>query len=67
MEGQIKRIVKDRGFGFIREDRTQVEYFFHKSGLANGERFEQFEEGNRVLFEVEESAKGPRATKVEIR
>jgi cold shock CspA family protein len=41
--GTIKRLVRDRGFGFIRDDGGQ-EWFFQ-----------------RVSFDEEPSAKGPRA------
>ncbi len=30
--GTIKRLVRDRGFGFIRDDGGQ-EWFFHRSGV----------------------------------
>ena len=59
--GTIKRLVRDRGFGFIRDDGGQ-EWFFHRSGVEG--TFEQFTEGQRVSFEEESSPKGPRATRV---
>ena len=57
--GTIKRLVRDRGFGFIRDDGGQ-EWFFHRSAVASG-AFEQLNEGQRVSFDEEPSAKGPRA------
>src|SRR5262245_34906369 len=44
LEGTIKRIVADRGFGFIlcKDGR---EFFFHRSGLAQGVVFENLYEG----------------------
>src|SRR5437762_6882884 len=57
--GTIKRLVRDRGFGFIRDDGGQ-EWFFHRSSVSTGE-FEQLNEGQRVSFDEEPSAKGPRA------
>jgi CspA family cold shock protein len=60
--GTIKRLVRDRGFGFIRDDGGQ-EWFFHRSGVAQG-AFDQLGEGQRVSFDEEESAKGPRAGNV---
>ena len=56
--GTIKRLVRDRGFGFIRDDGGQ-EWFFHRSSVKT-ETFEQLNEGQRVAFD-EPSAKGPRA------
>ena len=57
--GIIKRIVKDRGFGFIRDDGGQ-EWFFHRSSVKAGS-FDQLNEGQRVSFDEEPSQKGPRA------
>jgi CspA family cold shock protein len=57
--GTIKRLVRDRGFGFIRDDGGQ-EWFFHRSSV-NGGSFEELNEGERVSFDEEQSTKGPRA------
>ena len=59
--GTIKRLVRDRGFGFIRDDGGQ-EWFFHRSSVQGS--FDQLNEGQRVSFEEEPSAKGPRAGNV---
>ena len=56
--GPTKRLVRDRGFGFIRDDGGQ-EWFFHRSSVQGN--FDQLNEGQRVTFEEEPSAKGPRA------
>jgi CspA family cold shock protein len=56
--GTIKRLVRDRGFGFIRDEGGQ-EWFFHRSSVAGN--FEQLNEGQRVSFDEEPSQKGPRA------
>jgi cold shock protein len=60
--GLIKRLVRDRGFGFIRDDNGQ-EWFFHRSAVQDGS-FDGLREGERVSFEEEPSAKGPRAANV---
>jgi cold shock protein len=60
--GIIKRLVRDRGFGFIRDDAGQ-EWFFHRSAVAQGV-FDELAEGQRVSFDEETSAKGPRAGNV---
>ena len=57
--GMIKRLVRDRGFGFIRDDGGQ-EWFFHRSSVKAGS-FDGLNEGQRVSFDEEPSAKGPRA------
>lgn len=59
--GTIKRLVRDRGFGFIRDDGGQ-EWFFHRSSVQGS--FDQLNEGERVSFDEEPSAKGPRAGNV---
>jgi len=62
--GTIKRVFKDRGFGFIRTADGQ-EIFFHRSGLSTT-RFESIAEGDAVEFEVESSPKGPRAVDIQV-
>lgn len=65
MTGTVKRLLKDKGFGFI-EAQDGNEYFFHRSGVASG-NFDQFKEGiTEVSFDVERSPKGPRACNVQV-
>jgi CspA family cold shock protein len=59
--GTIKKLVADRGFGFITGD-DGVDYFFHQSGVDGD--FNQLRGGEKVDFEIEPSPKGPRATRV---
>ena len=61
--GTIKRVVRDKGFGFIADDNQEQEYFFHSSA-CRGTSFDELREGQRVSFEVGQSAKGPRAENV---
>ena len=62
LKGQIKRLIRDRGFGFIvAEDGKEV--FFHRSALA-GEDFDALEEGTGVEFDLEKGPKGPRAVNI---
>ena len=62
--GQIKRLVRDRGCGFIR-DEGGIEHFFHRSAVR-GAVFELLREGQRVEFTPEDSGKGPRAGDVRL-
>jgi CspA family cold shock protein len=62
--GKVKRLVQERGFGFITADDGR-EVFFHRSGVE-GTAFEMLHEGQRVSFEVERGQKGPRATHVKV-
>jgi CspA family cold shock protein len=62
MRGTIKRLVRDRGFGFIRSSDGQ-EVFFHRSSLQQM-NFDSLKQGDTVEFEVERGEKGSRATNV---
>ena len=62
MQGTIKRVIRDRGFGFIRSTDGQ-EIFFHRSTLQQM-TFDGIKEGEAVEFEREKGEKGPRATNV---
>lgn len=62
MQGTIKRIIRDRGFGFIRSSDGQ-ETFFHRSGLQDLD-FDGLKEGETVEFEIEQGEKGSRAVNV---
>jgi len=64
-DGTIKKIVSDRGFGFIAAE-DGVEYFFHRSGVDNSVNFDSLNGGENVSFEIEQSQKGPRATRVKL-
>jgi CspA family cold shock protein len=61
--GTVKKVVAERGFGFISAEDGQ-EYFFHRSGLDSSLSFENLATDERVSFEVENSDKGPRARQV---
>ena len=57
--GTVKKLVRERGFGFILGS-DGVETFFHRSALM-GEGFDALAEGQAVEFDVERGEKGPRA------
>ena len=62
--GKIKKLVRDRGFGFI-SDTDGREVFFHQSSLVET-NFAALLEDQQVEFEVEKSDKGPRAINIHI-
>ena len=64
MNGTIKRLVSDKGFGFILADDGN-EYFFHNSA-CNGVRFDELREGQAVTFEHGQGPKGPRGENVRL-
>jgi CspA family cold shock protein len=61
--GTIKKVVADRGFGFITAEDGK-DYFFHRGALMAPLDFDRLVGGERVSFEIETSPKGPRAIQV---
>ena len=62
-EGTIKKLVSDKGFGFIAGDNGEL--FFHHSAVEGG-AFESLREGQRVEFSEGTGPKGPRADNVRV-
>lgn len=62
--GTIKRVISERGFGFI-ADAEGKEYFFHKDGLSSSLDFDRLVGGESVQFVVEAGPKGARAVQVQ--
>ena len=60
--GTIRRLVTDKGFGFIGTGGDE-EYFFHSSACT-GIPFNQLREGQTVTFEIGRGPKGARAENV---
>lgn len=60
--GTIKRIVSDKGFGFVAAPDGS-EYFFHQSACTQTS-FNELHEGQTVTFERGQGPKGPRAENV---
>lgn len=63
MNGTIKTLVRDRGFGFIAREGEAKDLFFH-SKEVQGVTFDELKEGDTVTFEVTEGDKGPAASNV---
>jgi cold shock protein len=63
MQGIIKKIMKDKYFGFITPAEGDKDLFFHANEL-DGVSFEELNEGDNVTFEINETPKGPAATNV---
>ena len=62
--GKIKKLVRDRGFGFI-SDTDGRELFFHQNSLVEV-KFDALNEEQSVSYDVEKSEKGLRAVNVHI-
>jgi len=56
--GQISRLMKDRGFGFIKSTSSPDEIFFHASSL-DAVTFDELREGESVEFDVEADPRNP--------
>jgi CspA family cold shock protein len=64
-QGTIVRLVRDRGFGFIRMENGQ-EIFFHATGVV-GFPFDNLQEGQNVTFEVGQDTRGRGQRAVNVR
>lgn len=60
-QGKIRKLVTDRGFGFIEGGGDDL--FFHHSEIK-GVAFEELREGQTVAYEIGQGRKGPCATSV---
>ena len=63
MNGTIKTLVTEKGFGFITRDGEAKDLFFHRSQL-NGVAFDDLKVGDAVTFDVVQGDKGPAAENV---
>lgn len=62
-EGKIKKVLADKGFGFIEGDRGDL--FFHHSEVK-GTAIEQLYEGQTVEYQIGQGKKGPCAVSVKL-
>ena len=65
MKGKIKKLVMDKGFGFIQGEGNK-DIFFHHSCVAD-QTFDDLSEGQMVEYSIDEDGsaqKGPRAATV---
>jgi cold shock protein len=60
--GTIKRLVRERGFGFIQPDGATEEVFFHSSSVENL-TFDELNEGQQVEFETEPDPRQPQRSR----
>jgi len=60
--GEIKRLERERGFGFIRPAGASDDVFFHSSALQ-GLVFDELHEGQAVEFEKQPDERDPRRTR----
>ena len=67
MYGTIRKIVRDKGFGFIQSDDGGEDVFFHRTRMAPKVVFEDLREGDSVEFQVTRGEKGLQAGHVKLR
>ncbi len=60
-KGTVKFFNDTKGFGFVKDEETQKEYFVHVSGLVDKNR-----ENDEVTFDVQEGKKGLNAVNVKL-
>ena len=60
--GNITRIVRDRGFGFIQTSDSTEEVFFHSSSVDQP-TFDELSEGQQVEFETEPDPRQPQRSR----
>ncbi len=59
--GTVKFFNDTKGYGFIKEDESDNEYFVHVSGVID-----KISENDKVTFDLEEGRKGLNATNVRL-
>ncbi len=60
-KGTVKFFNESKGFGFIKEENTQKDYFVHSSGLKDIIR-----DNDEVTFDLEMGKKGLNAVNVKL-
>jgi len=64
LQGTVRWFSRVKGYGFIQPDGQEKDVFVHFSAIR-GEGYRNLNEGQRVLFSVEDTDKGPQAVEVE--
>ena len=59
--GTVKFFNETKGYGFIKENDTDNEYFVHATGLVD-----EIRENDEVTFELQEGKKGLNAVNVKL-
>ncbi len=59
--GIVKFFNQTKGFGFIKENETDKEYFVHATGLID-----EIRENDEVVFDLKEGKKGLNAVNVRL-
>ena len=65
MEGTIKTLLSEKGYGFISREGEEKDLFFHSTDLS-GVTFDELQEGASVTFDIVQGDKGPSAKNVKL-
>jgi len=60
-KGTVKFFNKTKGFGFIKDEESNNEYFVHVTGLVD-----EIQENDEVTFDLQEGKKGLNAVNVKL-
>lgn len=67
MEGTIKKLVSEKGFGFITPEDGSTDVFFHFSGCVDKlAGFKALVVGDKVVYDMQDGQKGPIAVNIEV-
>ncbi len=58
-KGTVKFFNESKGYGFIKDEETNDEYFVHANGLVD-----EIRQDDEVVFDLEEGRKGVNAVNV---
>ncbi|HOA23994.1 MAG TPA: cold shock domain-containing protein [Aggregatilineales bacterium] len=64
VRGTVKWFNAEKGYGFIQPEGRDKDVFVHYSEIQM-QGYAKLDEGDRVEFEIEQSAKGPQAVRVQ--
>jgi CspA family cold shock protein len=59
--GIVKFFNERKGFGFIKDENSEKEYFVHSTGLKD-----RIKENDKVTFDLEQGSKGVNAVNVKL-
>ena len=60
-KGTVKFFNEQKGFGFIKDEESNNEYFVHVTGLVD-----EIQENDEVTFDLQEGRKGLNAVNVKL-
>jgi len=61
--GTVKNVT-GKGFGFISQEDSEKDIFYHENSLEGELAERKLRVGDKVKFEVEQTPKGPNAVKI---